>query len=153
DIQLHDLTQDLKATLPTELIGKYFPGIRKELSQIFPQGIPLSLKGPTTKPQIAYDFNVGDIQQRLVAELTKSNLGSVLGGRSPNKEDNPVGGLLDALAGDKKRSKDAKPDEPKMQEKPEPPPPGDAASRRPRGPRYRTTGPATQPATQPAERP
>jgi hypothetical protein len=143
DIHLLDLTEDLKATLPTELIGKYFPGIRKELAQIFPNGIPMSLKGPTTKPKIAYDVNLPEVQQRLVAALTKNNLGSVIGGKSGNKEDNPLGGLLDAVTGNKNAKKGDPPPDEKMDEKT---PADDASPRRARLPRYRTTTPTSQPA-------
>src|SRR5206468_2767556 len=102
------------------------PGIQKQLLQIFPDGIPVAIKGPTTKPQISYD--AGEIQQRLTAGLTKLDLGSLIGGNKPGKkDDNPIGGLIDAVTGNKNKKPDPQPDE-KMPDKSAP----DDATRRPR---------------------
>ena len=62
DIHLADLTQSLNATVPTALIAKFVsslpvPGMKdpsKALAGVFPNGIPVVIKGTTTKPKFDY---------------------------------------------------------------------------------------------------
>jgi hypothetical protein len=155
DIRLADFKQDLDVSFPTQLLAKYIgdKNIAKTLLDIFPEGIPLSLKGSTLKPQVDY----GDIVSRMTKGFAQAQIGNLLGGKGGNKdplggilggksgikEDNPLGGLLDAVTGNKNAKKTDAPAEEKMDEKT---PADDASPRRARGPRYRTTTPTSQPA-------
>ena len=106
DIHLADLRQNLQVTFPTELLARFIrvKGVGKTLADIFPAGIPLSLRGKTTKAEI----DLGETGQRLIQGFTQSNLKSITGGKD-EKGDDVLGGLLDALGGNKKK-KDKKGD-------------------------------------------
>ena len=102
DIRLATLQQNLNVTFPTELLSKFIrnKGVGKTLTDIFPAGIPLSLKGTTIKPQL----DLGGITKQLVEGFTQANLKSITGGKG-EKNGDALGGLLDALGG-KKKNKD-----------------------------------------------
>lgn len=146
DIQLSDLRQNLSVTFPTELLAKFIPikGASKTLADIFPQGIPLTLKGTTSKIEPDY----GDIGQKIARGFAGSQLNALTGGNKGDKKDNPIGGLIDSISGDKKGKfpinipgLDPKPEAPK-EPAPEPAP---TRRRRTRGatqPSDATTAPA-----------
>ncbi len=112
DIRLSDLQQKLAVTLPTELVSKFVRMNDKDLKKIFPNGIPIALRGTTTKPEV----DLGNIGQQFIEGQLKSRLTDSIGGGG--KDDRGAGGLLeDAIKGlggdkDKKDKKDKEKEQP-----------------------------------------
>lgn len=91
DVRLSDLSQSINVSLPAELLARFFPAEKDQrvVMQLFPRGVPLSLKGTTVKPVV----DPGNIAQKFIE-------GQLTGG---------LGGLLDQLGKGKKD--DEKPDQ------------------------------------------
>jgi hypothetical protein len=115
DIRLSDFKQNLDVNFPTLLFVKFIPhkGFANSIQEIFPNGIPLTLKGYTNKPEIdvgAFVKKAGSA--KLEQLISGANKGGEKGGDNatdkPAKSDDPIGGLLDALGGNKKKDKDKK---------------------------------------------
>jgi hypothetical protein len=110
DIRLLDLKQNLDVNFPTPLFVKFIPnkGFANSIQEIFPNGIPLTLKGHTNKPEI----DVG----AFVKKAGSAKLDQLIGGGGEkgdkagdgkDKKSDPIGGLLDQLGKKKKdKSKD-----------------------------------------------
>jgi hypothetical protein len=84
DVRLSDLSQSINVSLPAELLARMFPSEKDQrvVMQIFPRGVPLSLKGTTIKPVV----DPGNIAQKFIE-------GQLQGG---------LGGLIDQIGGRKK---------------------------------------------------
>jgi hypothetical protein len=114
DIRLSDLKQNLDVNFPTPLFVKFIPhkGFANSIQEIFPNGIPLTLKGHTNKPEIDVGAFVKQAGSAKLQQLIGgANKGGEKGGDNatdkPAKSDDPIGGLLDAIGG-KKKDKDKK---------------------------------------------
>ena len=97
NVRLSDLKQEIAVTLPPQLIAKFVPrdqSLGRNLLQIFPEGIPLSLRGTTTKPEV----DVGNILQKFLEGQIKSGL-------TGGDDGGGLGGILDKLGGGKKDDK------------------------------------------------
>ncbi len=97
DVNLANLAQSIEVSLPTGLLGKFLRSDkdRRVFAQIFPDGVPLSLKGTTIKPKV----DAGNIVQKIAEGQIKGLLGG-------DVADSPLGGLLDNLG--KKKEQDRK---------------------------------------------
>lgn len=95
DIRLSDLKQNLQVNLPTALVvgTGNDTDIRRIMNSTFPSGIPLSMRGTTTKPEVDY----GNFAQKFIEGQIKSGL---TGGKDG-------GGLLEDLLGGGKKNKDS----------------------------------------------
>jgi hypothetical protein len=100
-INLSDLSQSIEVNLPPQLLHRFIRGDRDRqvLAQIFPEGVPLSLRGTTLDPKIDFP-NIG--QRILEAQIR---------GLLP-REGNGIGALEDILRrrGDRDRPSDPPPD-------------------------------------------
>ncbi len=120
DIRLSDLTQSLNVVFPSQLIAKFIPDhdIQKGFIDAFPSGVPLSLKGTTSKPVIDYGNIIGKFAQGFVqGKLLNSAIGGGKksdaaeggdgGGGAVGGGAGGLGGLLEqALSGDKDKDSD-----------------------------------------------
>ncbi len=97
DVRLSDLKQQINVTLPPELVAKFVPtdqSLGRNLAKYFPEGIPIALRGTTTKPEV----DVGNIFQKFLEGQLKSGLTGDGDGK-----DSGLGGILDKLGGGKKK--------------------------------------------------
>jgi|GEM_PF-6384477 len=90
DIRLSDLSQKLRVSLPAALVGRFIRVGEKDMNKFFPDGVPISLGGTTTKPEV----DIGNI----VGQLIEAQLRGAIGG----KNGDPLGDLIDAIGGKKK---------------------------------------------------
>jgi len=90
DIRLSDLKQQLRVSLPPALVGRMIRVSEKDMMRIFPDGVPISLAGTTTSPEV----DLGNIVGRLI----EAQLRGAIGGKAGD----PIGGLIDAIGGRKK---------------------------------------------------
>lgn len=88
NIRLNDLSQNLNVSIPTALLVGLgnTSDLAKVMSQAFPSGIPISLKGTTVAPKV----DLGNFAQRFMEGQIKSGLTG-------------QGGLLDNLLGGKRK--------------------------------------------------
>ena len=89
DIQLATLQQRLAVTIPTDLIAS-----GGDWKKIFPSGIPISLKGTTTKPEI----DVGDLAAKIAKAQAENQINKALGGKEGG---NPLDKIGDIFGGNK----------------------------------------------------
>src|SRR5205085_748292 len=63
DINLVNLKELLRVSLPPQLVAKFIPDrkIKDGIVQAFPGGIPITMKGTTTKPEV----DIGDVGKRI----------------------------------------------------------------------------------------
>ena len=146
DIRLSDLTQSLSVVFPPELIAKFIPDrdLKKGFIDAFPSGVPLSMKGTTSKPVIDYGNILGKFAQGFVqGNLLNKALGgdkkkdATDGGSSGGGggvDAGGIGGLLEqASGGDKEKDskdKDKDSDKKKQQSKRNNPPPDSATTKK-----------------------
>jgi hypothetical protein len=90
DIRLSDLSQKLQVSLPPALVGRFIRVGEKDMNRYFPDGVPISLRGTTTKPEV----DLGNI----VGKLVEAQLRGAIGG----KEGDAIGDIIDAIGGRKK---------------------------------------------------
>lgn len=95
DIRLRDLSQKLSVSLPPELVGRFLRISDKDMKRFFPDGVPIALRGTTTKPEV----DIGNLAQKLIEAQLRSRLTGD-GGKG-----DPVGGLIDSVLGGKKEKK------------------------------------------------
>jgi hypothetical protein len=107
-VALADLRQNLTVNLPAQMFNS------SDIEKFFPQGIPVTLKGTTTKPQP--DF--GNFARAFVEAQAKSRVGDLLGGQKKGEkgQTDPLGGLIDDVLGGKKRQEQPQQQQPKEQE-------------------------------------
>jgi hypothetical protein len=107
DINLQNLQQNLQVSLPVGLlvgVGKE-TDIRKALHTAFPSGIPLTLTGTTTAPQV----DIGNFFQRFAEGQLKSRISGGGGGG--------LGDILGQLGGNKDKKDDSSADKSKKKKK------------------------------------
>src|SRR5262249_28145885 len=110
DINLINLQQLLKVSLPPQLIGKFIPDRKAKdtIVKIFPNGIPITMKGTTTKPQV----DAGDIGKQMVSGFAKSELNNVIpGANGGGGKGNGLGGLLNQITGQGQDQSQQSPDQ------------------------------------------
>lgn len=94
DIRLSDLSQRLSVSLPSALVGRFIRVSEKDMLKIFPDGVPIALRGTTTKPEV----DLGNLAQRFVEGQLRSR---ITGDGAPG--DNPLEDLLRGVGGQRDR--------------------------------------------------
>jgi hypothetical protein len=102
DIRLSDLQQRLAVSLPTELVSKFIRVSDRDLKKIFPEGIPLALRGTTTNPEV----DLGNIGQQFIEGQLKNRLTDSIGGDSDKGVGGALEDILKGLGGDKDKEKE-----------------------------------------------
>lgn len=101
DIRLSDLQQKLSVSLPSALVGRFIRVSEKDMVNLFPGGVPITLGGTTTSPRV----DLGNIGQRLIEAQIRSRVpGLVPGGGGGNSGD-PIGDILKNLGGGRDRDR------------------------------------------------
>ncbi len=80
DVNLRSLAQSLSVNIPPGLVEPWFG---KEIAELFPSGMPLSMKGTTVKPVI----DPGDMVMKTIQGQATNRLGGLLGGGDRDDED------------------------------------------------------------------
>ena len=91
DIRLSDLSQRLSVSLPSVLVGRFIRVSEKDMLKIFPEGVPIALRGTTTRPEV----DLGNLAQRFVEGQIRS--------RVTGDGGNPLGDLLRGLGGQREQ--------------------------------------------------
>jgi hypothetical protein len=148
-----NLAQSLLVNIPSSLLRN------DEVEKIFPEGIPVTLKGFTTKPQPDW----GNFARKFIEGQAKSRLGNVLGGAAGGTKeggkDGGLGGIIGDVLGGQKPQQQTPPQQPAQQRGSAPAAPAQPQPRQPKNPlgglfdELAKPKPTAPPATAPAQPP
>lgn len=100
DIRLSDLQQKLAVSLPSALVGRFIRVSEKDMMQLFPSGVPITLGGTTTAPKV----DVGNIGQRLIEAQIRTRIPGLTPGAGGQGGD-PIGEIIRGLGGNRDRER------------------------------------------------
>ncbi|MCS7033866.1 MAG: hypothetical protein NZ561_07705 [Phycisphaerae bacterium] len=91
DIRLSDLRQQLRVSLPGPLVGRFIRVSERDMARFFPEGVPISLVGTTTRPEV----DLGNLAQRLIeAQIRRS-----IGAEGQSDPIGQIGDIIESLRG------------------------------------------------------